>query len=364
MLTCCAFDTPQHAPYAQQPFLACRLVNPAFRSVIARPPRPPASVLFSWEGPSAMAGFAAPCASRVAAGACQRHGSIAPQPWQHAQRREQAQLSPPAPPAAHGRAPARRVAAAAAEDNADIEVSGAYCMPAFVTADNKRSKCFTVLDVEVGDYPGLLRVISWTLNGLDAVAQNAVVRTSTDGQAYNTFWLTNRSGEKLDDAAAELLAERVRDFVMYCSPDDDDREKTEFCAGPVMLSNSMHPGYTVVMVQEPQPTPGFLLEVASALSGMNVQILQGVVQGGSCDEDENAGLEAQGPLLEQQLDAGSCLLAAGGTGRIFKFCIVDAQGKKLDYGSISALMYTLTSVLGYRTHPTVPPEQEVLMGAR
>ena len=40
---------------------------------------------------------------------------------------------------------------------------------------------------------GLMRVIAWTLNGLDVVAQNAVVRTE-EGQAHNTFWLTNRAG--------------------------------------------------------------------------------------------------------------------------------------------------------------------------
>jgi hypothetical protein len=61
---------------------------------------------------------------------------------------------------------------------------------------------------------GLLRVLSWSLNGLDVVAQNAVVRTSEDGIAHNTFWLTCRGGEKLEDEEAELLAERVRDFVM------------------------------------------------------------------------------------------------------------------------------------------------------
>ena len=127
--------------------------------------------------------------------------------------------------------------------------------------------------------PGLLRVISWTLNGLDVCTQNAVVRTSEDGQAHNTFWLTKRgtggwvggwlagcrrpcclhgqravlhrsccnqrrwrpgacgqeacgcrgccppwpnphvlslhapAGKKLTDAEAELLADRVRDFV-------------------------------------------------------------------------------------------------------------------------------------------------------
>ncbi len=46
--------------------------------------------------------------------------------------------------------------------------------------------------------PGLLRVISWTLNGLDVCTQNAVVRTSEDGQAHNTFWLTKRGTGGLD----------------------------------------------------------------------------------------------------------------------------------------------------------------------
>jgi hypothetical protein len=57
-------------------------------------------------------------------------------------------------------------------------------------------------------------VISWVLNGLDVVAQNAALRTSDDGLAHNTFWLTARSGQKLGDEAAELLAERVREHVM------------------------------------------------------------------------------------------------------------------------------------------------------
>ena len=48
----------------------------------------------------------------------------------------------------------------------------------------------------------------WTLNGLDLTAQNAVVRTSEDGQAHNTFWLTHRDGTKLSDGEAELLADR------------------------------------------------------------------------------------------------------------------------------------------------------------
>ena len=113
-----------------------------------------------------------------------------------------------------------------------------------------------------------------------------------------------------------MLAERVRDFVMFCSPAESDAARTEFCAGPVHISNTQHPQCTVVSpwvvvgwwggggqeaggdsdswcsqyrtclhcpphvallagravppllqvtVVEPRPTPGFLLEVASAL---------------------------------------------------------------------------------------------------
>ncbi|KAI3423829.1 hypothetical protein D9Q98_009665 [Chlorella vulgaris] len=265
-----------------------------------------------------------------------------------------------------GWSPLRQQAAsrqrAVAEDSTQDEIEGGYCMPAFVTADNNRSKCFTVLDVEVGDYPGLLRVLSWSLNGLDVVAQNAVVRTSEDGIAHNTFWLTCRGGEKLEDEEAELLAERVRDFVMYCSPDESASRKTEFCAGPIHISNRLHEQYTVLTVQEPQPTPGFLLEVASALSGMNVCIQQGVVHGVSCDAGDDLAMDQ---LDESQLDDSSCLLNVDDMdGRKFTFWLKDSQGRKMDYGGMTALVYTLSSVLGYRSHPTVPPDQEMLESAR
>lgn len=47
-------------------------------------------------------------------------------------------------------------------------------------------------------------MVSWTLNGLDVCTQNAVVRTSEDGQAHNTFWLTKRGTGGLRRAEAGL----------------------------------------------------------------------------------------------------------------------------------------------------------------
>ena len=162
----------------------------------------------------------------------------------------------------------------------------------------------------------------------------------------------------------------------YCSPDESYRSKTDFCAGPIQVSNSQHEQYTVVSgrggggcgvggscrgcgrhcitscpaclsyparlvsalplpraptpsthppclaslppppppppqitVQEPRPTPGFLLEVATALSGMNVQIYQGVVQGVGCEGGDE--VSAATPVVERQ---ARLALGCGGWG--------------------------------------------------
>jgi UTP:GlnB (protein PII) uridylyltransferase len=111
------------------------------------------------------------------------------------------QPASPSPAAAAPRraAPCRLAAAApqapaqgAAEEGAE---EGEWCAPAFVSVDNRKNPHFTVLEVEVQDYPGLMAVVAWVLNGLDTVAQNAVLSTAQDGLAHNTFWLSTRSGE-------------------------------------------------------------------------------------------------------------------------------------------------------------------------
>ena len=53
------------------------------------------------------------------------------------------------------------------------QAEGEYCMPGEVILDNESHDQFTILRVEVKDYPGLLRVIAWVLNGLQLTVQNA-----------------------------------------------------------------------------------------------------------------------------------------------------------------------------------------------
>ena len=42
-----------------------------------------------------------------------------------------------------------------------------------ITVDNEANANFTVLSLEMKDYPGLLRVVAWVLNGLSLLVENA-----------------------------------------------------------------------------------------------------------------------------------------------------------------------------------------------
>jgi len=247
----------------------------------------------------------------------------------------------------------------------DYNVDGDYCIPSYVTIDNHKDQDATILEVEVMAYPGLIRVLAWTLNGLDVVANNAVIHTKPNGMAHNTFWLTDRSGNKIDDATADAIGERVRDFVIYCSPKAELSSATEFSSGPITVSNSEHPEYTVVCVQEQQRKPGFLLEVASVLSGLNAEVMQGIIHADdtpnrSSNSNPNSRDKKSGTNQGKSISS----LDSMNQGRLFKFWVRDRRGEKLDYNHVSALVYALGLALGFRSYPTIPPDQEVLLSAR
>jgi hypothetical protein len=62
--------------------------------------------------------------------------------------------------------------------------------------------------------------MAWVLNGLELVVENAVLTTDDESIAHNTFWLTDSKGRKLKQKRAELMAERLGDYITYCTPDD------------------------------------------------------------------------------------------------------------------------------------------------
>ena len=65
-------------------------------------------------------------------------------------------------------------------------------------------------------------------------------------QVHNCFWVKDVAGRKLSDKQAELVAERLTDFVMYCTPDTSLMQAETFGQGGP------------ISVGAPPPSPPFL----------------------------------------------------------------------------------------------------------
>ncbi|WIA23780.1 hypothetical protein OEZ85_013464 [Tetradesmus obliquus] len=255
----------------------------------------------------------------------------------------------------------------AASSDAEEEGYGLEpCSPAFVVADNSHPH-YTQFSVDVADYPGLLRVITWVMNGMSCRVHNAVLKSSEDGMASDVFWVTDLRGRKLSDAAANDLADRLEEFVSYCAPPSKDGEFTEYTCGDISISNLSHPQCTEVTVVANIFSPGLLFEMSSIFHGQGIAIVEGLVRGGSespIPPDMLAGMSglaaaAAGGSSSSSSSSGSVPDPPAGM-RVMRFWVKKGKsGSKLDYADVSALLYTLRVVLGDGGLPTQPPNSEL-----
>jgi [protein-PII] uridylyltransferase len=81
--------------------------------------------------------------------------------------------------------------------------------PAKISVDNQLSDSRTVVEVKCPDRVGLLYVITHTLSGLGLDIASARIATEID-QAYDTFYVTDRQGRRLED---EAVMARVRESL-------------------------------------------------------------------------------------------------------------------------------------------------------
>ena len=86
--------------------------------------------------------------------------------------------------------------------------------PPKISVDNRLSDSHTVVEVKCGDRVGLLYAITRTLSALGHDIGSARIATEID-QAYDTFYVTDRRGRRIEDAAAmtrlrEALEEALR----------------------------------------------------------------------------------------------------------------------------------------------------------
>ena len=87
--------------------------------------------------------------------------------------------------------------------------AGPTPVPPKVVVDNRLSDTHTVIEVKCPDRPGLLYLITRTLSGLALDIASARIATEID-QAFDTFYVTDRQGGKVD---AHDAGERVREAL-------------------------------------------------------------------------------------------------------------------------------------------------------
>jgi len=217
---------------------------------------------------------------------------------------------------------------------------GEFCCPGqvFVQIDEDDN---TILSMTVKDYPGLLRVVSWVFNGLELVVKRAKLKTDEEGFAYNQFWVTDRAGKPLKRSAAELTAERMGDFLVYCTPSRKAMEATKYREGPISVDNEAHPEFTEVTVMVALEIEAALFKVACALTNSGCNIQEGDVK--------SIGVQDRG--------SGTDVVGFGSNEgqREFLFLVTDRSGRKLDYQRATSLMYTLGLVFGKAEGPLNPP---------
>ncbi|KAG1660338.1 hypothetical protein FOA52_014391 [Chlamydomonas sp. UWO 241] len=228
----------------------------------------------------------------------------------------------------------------------------APCSVLNITVDNVKCPKYTVMSVEVMAYPGLLRTVAWTINGLGVRAQNATMETEEDGFAVQKYWLTDISGNKLSDSMADNVRESLQMFVETCMPPGPGKEQQEWVYNNTIVSNSAHPMFTELVILGEPNKPGFMLEIATVMSAIGATVQSMSIQG---DREFECAPICRA-TARHNFDAH---------GRCFRFLLTDgASGGKLTAGRVASVLYTLDLVAGKGYQPTVLSASPASLGKR
>lgn len=225
-----------------------------------------------------------------------------------------------------------------ADTETEVEESEAICSILDVRVDNVADPKYTRLTIEVRNYPGLLRTVAWTINGLGVRAQNAKLKTDEEGFASMSFCLCDLKGRKLSDDQAQLVRDSLQNFVQTCMP-ATTKPQTVWQYGNIHVSNLSHPEYTELVIKGEPQKAGFLLEIATVMSAIGATVHEMTIQG---DADYTACCKtAEGHDFKNE-------------GRVFRFLLSDStcSAQKLNPGRVGSVLYTLDLVAGNGHQPT------------
>jgi len=231
------------------------------------------------------------------------------------------------------------VARAAAQGVAGADMDSDNCSILNVILDNNVDAKYSILTIEVMGYPGLLRTVAWTLNGLGVRAQNANMTTDDDGYVVLKFWLTDMQYKRLSSRMADNVRDSLYDFVQTCMP-PPGKEQEEWRYGNTVISNKSHAKYTELVISGEPTKPGFLLEIATVLGASGATVQGMTIQG---DNNFECVLECPAMFDHDFENMGRC----------FRFLLKEgSSGEKLSAGRVASVLYMLDLVAGKGYQPT------------
>ena len=218
-------------------------------------------------------------------------------------------------------------------DSQDEDVDS--CAFVLCSIDNERFEDRSVMSISIQSIPGLMRVISWLLEGLDLEIWNAKITTDTDGFVKMDFEIVEKT---YDDAFVKLtdpeaVKERLEDYLNFCVRKGQGEKafgvKTR---RGVCVDNESSNDTTIATVVVNSSPVKTLLPMSSAVTALKLKIDSAVLVGGESDEEDP----------EVFLDC-----------KKWRFELVNAgSGEKLSSQEANALMYTLTLLVQSATNVT------------
>jgi hypothetical protein len=210
-----------------------------------------------------------------------------------------------------------------------VDVSESECYPAFVTVKNEANASATKVSISSVDFPGLLRVVAWVLNGLELVVVEAELSTA-DGMATQELYVTDLSGNLIEDT--RFLSERISQFVQHCVPDEEALQAKKFVEGKIVIDNEESDEFTVISIDSGNNDfTGLLLSIASTIAALGINVHSAKI----CTECEQFAHKK-------------------GNGRFFRFLVRKIGGEKLDYVDASGTLFTLNLVIQSNSQRSTP----------
>jgi hypothetical protein len=207
-------------------------------------------------------------------------------------------------------------------DSQDEDMSCAFVI---ITVDNERFTDRSFISISIQSIPGLMRVISWLLEGLDLEIFEAKITTDQDSFVCMEFEIVEKTGDdkfvKICDPDA--VKERLEDYLNFCLSNEQEAAFGIKTRRGVCVDNETSKDTTIAMVAVNSSPVKTLLPISSAVTALKLKI-------------DSATL----------IDAEET-----GSGKKWKFELVNAEsGDKLSSQEANALMYTLTLLVQSATN--------------